>query len=249
MIRTPDFMTFEQPTPAQWEQWRATCQALGVTLPPEALALFQRFYTLLQSANQSVNLTRITAPQDFLDRNLLDALTIAPLIATGQRVVDIGSGAGFPAIPLALARPDLSVVAVESIGKKCRFIQETAEALGLSNLVALNRRSEELARDKQYRERFDVVTARAVAALPTLLELCAPLAKVQGRVIAMKGLNAEVELAAAQKALQVLALRHQQTQCFSQEALQGSRLLVFEKVGRTQEAYPRAAGLPAKKPL
>lgn len=242
-------MTFEQPTTAQWEQWLTDCQTIGVTIPAERLPLFQRFYTLLLTANQTVNLTRITAPQDFLDRNLLDSLTLSPLIAGEQRVIDIGSGAGFPAIPLALARPDVTVVAVESIGKKCKFIQEAAEALGLTNLMVLNARSEDLARDGHYRESFDVVTARAVAALPTLLELCAPLARVGGQLIAMKGLNAEAELNASQKAIRVLALRHQQSLSFTLPQLQGSRLLVFEKIARTQDAYPRAAGLPAKKPL
>lgn len=242
-------MSFPQPESAQWEQWLTDCQTIGVTIPPERLSLFQRFYDLLLTANQSVNLTRITAPQDFLDRNLLDSLTLSPLIPEGSSVADIGSGAGFPALPLAMARPDLKITAVESIGKKCNFIRETAEALGLDNLTVLNLRSEEMARDKQYRERFDVVTARAVAALPTLLELCVPLVRVKGRFIAMKGMNAEVELNAAEKALRVLATKHVRTKSFDLEKLQGSRLVGFEKIARTQEAYPRSAGLPSKKPL
>ena len=106
-----------------------------------------------------------------------------------------------------------------------------------------------MARDRRYREQFDVVTARAVAALPTLLELCVPLVKVKGRFLAMKGLNAEAELAASQKALKVLATRYGETRTFALEKLQGSRLLVFEKTARTQDAYPRNSGLPAKKPI
>lgn len=242
-------MSFARPEPAQWEQWLVDCQAVGVTLPPEILPRFQQFYDLLLTANQSVNLTRITAPQDFLDRNLLDSLTISPLIPEGSTVADIGSGAGFPSLPLAMARPDLTMIAVESIGKKCNFMRETAAALGLNNLTILNSRSEDMARDKQYRERFDVVTARAVAALPTLLELCIPLVKVKGRFIAMKGQNAEVELAASEKALRVLATKHVRTKTFEMEKLQGSRIVGFEKTARTQDAYPRNSGLPGKKPL
>lgn len=242
-------MSFAQPEPAQWEAWLADCQRIDVSIPEDGLALFQRFYNLLLTANQSVNLTRITAPQDFLDRNLLDSLTLSSLIPEGACVADIGSGAGFPAIPLALARPDLTLVAVESVGKKSNFIQEAVESLGLQNLTVLNLRSEEMARDRRYREQFDVVTARAVATLPTLLELCVPLVKVNGRFLAMKGLNAEAELAASQKALKVLATRFGETRTFALEKLQGSRLLVFEKTARTQDAYPRNSGLPAKKPI
>lgn len=242
-------MTFARPEPAQWEQWLADCETIGVTLTADHLPRFQQFYDLLLTANQSVNLTRITAPQDFLDRNLLDSLTLSPLIPEGSSVADIGSGAGFPALPLALARPDLKITAVESIGKKCNFIREAATALELTNLTVLNSRSEEMAADKQYRERFDVVTARAVAALPTLLELCIPLVRVKGRFIAMKGQNAEVELAASEKALRVLATKHVRTKTFELEKLQGSRIVGFEKIARTQDAYPRASGLPAKKPL
>ncbi|WP_373532559.1 16S rRNA (guanine(527)-N(7))-methyltransferase RsmG [Vampirovibrio sp.] len=242
-------MSFAQPDSAQWDAWLADCQSIEVPVPADRLALFQQFYTLLLTANQSVNLTRITAPQDFLDRNLLDSLTLSPLIPEGACVADIGSGAGFPAIPLALARPDLSVVAVESVGKKANFIQEAAHALGLKNITVLSLRSEEMARDGRYRAQFDVVTARAVATLPTLLELCMPLVKVKGRFLAMKGLNAEVELAASQKALKVLATRYSETRTFGLEKLQGSRLLVFEKTAHTQDAYPRNSGLPSKKPI
>ncbi len=240
---------FPQPESAQWELWLNHCRTIGVAIPDERLPLFQQFYDLLLTANQSVNLTRITAPQDFLDRNLLDSLTLSPLIPDGASIADIGSGAGFPALPLAMARPDLKITAVESIGKKCHFIREAAEALQLSNVTVLNLRSEDMGHDKRYREKFDVVTARAVASLPTLLELCIPLVRVKGLFLAMKGLNAEVELDAAQKALKVLATRYVETRTFPLEALQGSRLLAFSKTARTQDAYPRHSGLPGKKPL
>lgn len=242
-------MSFPLPEPAQWEQWLANCQSIDVSIPQERLPLFQRFYELLLTANQTMNLTRITAPQDFLDRNLLDSLTISPLIPRNSWVADIGSGAGFPALPLAMARPDLEITAVESVGKKCKFIQETAEALGLDNLTVLNLRSEQMARNLEYRERYNVVTARAVASLPTLLELCMPLVKVNGAFIAMKGQNADAELHASRKALQVLSTHHMKTRSFDLEPLQGSRVLVFEKAARTQDAYPRGSGLPGKKPL
>lgn len=233
----------------QWSQWQKDCQALNVSITDAQRALFERFYEMLTEANRTVNLTRITALEDFLYRHLLDSLAISPLIPAKAQLADIGSGAGFPSIPLAIARPDLTVTAVESIGKKSKFIQDAQEKLALANLTVLNTRSEDLSRQKDTREGFDVVTARAVAALPTLLELCLPLVKKGGLFLAMKGLSYDEELQASAKALKTLGGQFKEVQVFPHPRLEGSRLLVIEKVARTPDMYPRSAGLPGKKPL
>lgn len=239
----------------QWRQWQEDCQSVGVDISEAQQALFARFYALLSEANQTVNLTRITAPEDFLYRHLLDSLTIAPLIPANASVADIGSGAGFPAIPLAILRADIQMIAVESVGKKCNFIHACQEALNLANLTVLNLRSEDLGRKtgaphpQNRREQLDVVTARAVAALPALLELCLPLLKKGGRFLAMKGLNYEAELNASGNALKLLGGKLLEVKTFEHPRLKDSRLLVFEKTTRTPDIYPRTAGLPAKKPL
>lgn len=233
----------------QWRQWQDDCQALGVSVSEVQRTQFERVYEHLIEANRTVNLTRITAPEEFLYRHLLDSLTLSPLIPPNARLADIGSGAGFPSIPLAIARPDVTVTAVESIGKKCKFIQDTKDKLELANLSVLNARSEDLSRKAESRETFDVVTARAVAALPTLLELCLPLVRPGGLFLAMKGLSYEEELNASAKALKTLGGRFKEVQSFPHPRLEGSRLLVIEKVARTPDAYPRSAGLPGKKPL
>ncbi|HEY9686742.1 MAG TPA: 16S rRNA (guanine(527)-N(7))-methyltransferase RsmG [Coleofasciculaceae cyanobacterium] len=232
-----------------WEQWQADCAQIGVPVPDAQVALFQRFYGLLIEANRTTNLTRITEPEDFLYRHLLDALALLPLIPPDASLADIGSGAGIPAIPLAIARPDLRITAVESVGKKCAFIQSVKESMDLSNLEVLNDRSEALGQKPEFREYFNVVTARAVATLPVLLELCLPLVTVGGQFLAMKGLSYEAELEASAHALKTLGGRLKEVHTFNHPRLEGSRVLVFEKVARTPRLYPRQPGTPAKNPL
>lgn len=232
-----------------WDAWQQDCQALGIALSEAQRGAFERLYALLLEANQTTNLTRITAEEDFLNRHLLDSLAIVPLLPQDAKLVDIGSGAGFPAIPVAIARPDVQVVAVESVGKKCQFIELAQKELALPNLSVCHERSEVLGQQPAFREQFDVVTARAVAALPVLLELCMPLVKVGGQFMAMKGLSYEAELTASKHALKILGGRLKEVQSFEQPQLTGSRVLIFEKLTRTPKIYPRQAGTPTKKPL
>lgn len=233
----------------QWHAWRKAAQDLGVEISDAQEAQFRQFYKQLLETNRHTNLTRITELEDFLYRHLLDSLTLAPLTPPNARLIDIGSGAGFPALPLAIARPDLTVTAVDSVGKKCKFMQETAEKLKVSGFTARNQRSEELGQDPQLREQFDLVSARAVAALPVLLELCLPLLKVGGSFLAMKGLSYEGELEASQNALKVLSGAVKEVKTFVHPSLSGSRLIVIEKTRPTPRQYPRKSGLPAKNPL
>jgi len=231
-----------------WTAWHSDATQFGFAIP-DWQEKFTAFYDLLIETNKQFNLTRITAPEDFLYRHLLDSLTLLPLIPQNARIVDVGSGAGFPAIPLAIARPDISIVALESSEKKCGFIHDVKEKLGLENLSIERTRAEDYARVKGARDSYDMVTARAVAALPALLELCLPLLKVGGTFLAMKGRSSEDEVAASQKALKILGGRVEESRTFEHERLEGSRLLVITKVKTTPLLYPRAAGTPAKKPL
>ena len=234
---------------ALWDTWQNDCQTLDAPLTDAQRNLFEHFYTQLLEANQQVNLTRITAEEDFLYRHLLDSLAIVPWIPANARLADIGSGAGFPAIPISIVRPDVQVVAVESIGKKCKFIEAVQENLQLSHLTVNNERSENLGQKPEFREQMDIVTARAVAALPVLLELCLPLLKVGGLFLAMKGLSYETELSASNQALKKLGGKFKEEISFAHSKLEGSRVLIFEKITPTPKAYPRPAGTPAKNPL
>ncbi len=234
--------------------WETACKDLELALPEDKDALFANFgrlYDELLAYNEKVNLTRLTEPEDYLYRHILDSLTLMPLIPEGASVADVGSGPGFPALPLAIARPDLTVTAIESVGKKCRFIEEVSETLGLGERFrALNQRSETLGQDPNYREQFDVVTARGLAKLPLLLELCVPLAKVDGMILAMKGTQTyQEELKSAKKAFHVLKADVGGSFFFDHPRLKGFVLLMIDKQEATPDKYPRNAGLPAKQPL
>lgn len=226
--------------------------------PPQAihydanklLEQYSRFYDALIAYNEHVNLTRITEPVDFLYRHLLDSLLPLPWIPSGANIADVGSGAGFPALPLAMARADIHVTAIESTGKKCKFLEQIRQDFGLSErFTVLSERVETLARQKTYREKFDIVTARGVASLPTLLEFALPLLRPGGRFLALKGPKHEEELERSMDALDALHAELQAIQTFQVPELKGSVLMIFEKTGKTPKLYPREQGLPLKKPL
>lgn len=211
---------------------------------------FETLYTSLMAYNNQVNLTRIVDPREFLYRHLVDSLLLLPLIPPGARVADVGSGAGFPALPLVLARPDIRMTAIEGIQKKCRFIQEAADSFALGErLIVLSERAEVLGHREDFREQFDVGMARAVSALPTLLEWVLPLVRPGGSFLALKGPKADEELSASGNALSVLKARLVSVRPYDLEALHGSRVLAFEKTGITPLVYPRDRGLPLRKPL
>lgn len=229
-----------------WSSWREACRRLDVSIDDRMQERLHRFYALLTDANRVMNLTRITAPEDFLYRHLLDSLSLSPFVPSGAHLVDIGSGAGFPALPLAVCRPDVTVTAVEATEKKCRFIESVRQTLDLSNLSVRRERAEALAYDSGFRERADRVTARAVAALPVLLELCLPFVKVGGLFLAMKGCAYEEELAASDTALSVLGGSLKAVHTFEEPRLEAARLLLFEKTHPTPATYPRSmAGIKA----
>ncbi len=220
---------------------------LGVTLDAEAVDRFRHYRDLLLAANERFNLTAVMDP-DGVERKLL--ANAIPLIAQlpddASRLLDIGSGGGLPGMALAIARPDLSITLLDATAKKVRFLAETADALGLSKVTAVQGRAEELARDRTHRERYDVVTARAVARLVTLVELALPFLKVGGRAILPKGAAAADELEEARYAIGLLGGRARQP---IETTIEGTTLIVIDKRKSTPIAYPRTTGIPNKKPL
>jgi len=232
-----------------WTTWQADCETLGLTLTPEQIGQMQAYYDLLTETNYQMNLIRLGSLSDFLNRHLLDSLAIHALIPMGARLVDLGSGGGFPLIPLSIARPDITAWGVESTGKKCRFLDRVKTELALSHLTITQTRGEEFAHVQTMRESFDMATARAVAALPALLELTIPLLKTGGHLIAMKGLSYEEELAQSRRALTVLHTTLETVIPTPHPKLSGARILLFKKQQATPLAYPRSPGTPTKKPL
>ncbi len=224
-------------------------EALGqrkIPFTASKFAMLDRYHELLSEWNQRMNLTAITAIEEVREKHFLDCLCLVPLLQESKSLVDVGSGAGFPAIPLAIALPDLKVTMVEPIGKRTTFLNEVVKQLGLKNAIVVNERAEDFVNRKL---RYDAATARAVAALPILLELCAPLVKADGIVIAMKGSSGMEELQESVHAMEVLRLERKEIQ---KEVLPSAGLrynIVLRKTGETPKGYPRNFAQIKKKPL
>jgi len=218
----------------------------NISFTAAQFALLERYHALLADWNQRMNLTAITEAEEVYEKHFLDCLCLVPLVKDAKTLVDVGSGAGFPAIPLAIALGNLQVTMVEPIGKRTVFLNEVVKQLGLKNTKVVNERAEEFADRKL---RYDVATARAVAALPILLELCTPLVKVGGQVIAMKGSSGMEELDTAKHASEVLNLIVKEIQ---KEVLPGAGIrynIVMQKTKETPAGYPRNYAQIKKKPL
>lgn len=216
----------------------------------------EKLYALtlrMLEVNEHMNLTAICDPDGIILKHYIDSLTATEYIPENSSLIDVGCGAGFPSLPLAIARPDLKITALDSTAKRVDYIAETAALLGLSNVTCVTARAEELAHDGAFRGRFDVATARAVARLNVLAELCIPFVKVGGRFIAMKG-NAEDETREAYTAIKTmgggLAELHKFELISENSAEENSRCIVLvEKSSETPKIYPRNNSQIKKKPL
>jgi len=214
-------------------------------LSAEQLALFETYYAMLADWNTRVNLTAITEPEDVAKKHFLDSLAAAPYLKPSASIVDVGTGAGFPGLPLLIFRPDLKVTLMDSLQKRLVFLEAVCKELKLKAEL-VHARAEDAGQNPKYREKFDVALTRAVSALPVLCELTLPLVKVGGVSIAYKGDSAE-ELAASGNALSVL---HATAERVVIPADYGAReLVILTKNGTTPKQYPRKAGTPAKNPL
>ncbi len=218
----------------------------NISFTATQFAQLELYQTLLAEWNRRMNLTAIIDENEVREKHFLDCLLLVPLIKEAKSLVDVGSGAGFPAIPLAIALPELRVAMVEPIGKRTMFLNEVVKQLGLKNAKVFNERAEEFVQNKIL---YDVATARAVAALPILLELCAPLVKTNGIVIAMKGSSGLEELENSKHAMDVLSLRVKEIQ---KEVLPSAGIrynIVMDKTKDTPFGYPRNYSQIKKKPL
>lgn len=219
----------------------------SLTLSPLQLEQLQLYASLLVEWNQKINLTAITQPEEIEDKHFIDSLLLAAQPEIEGNLVDVGSGAGFPGLVAKIYQPALGVTLMEPTGKRVRFLQELSAQLGLSMEIA-KERAEEAAR-KRWRESFTCATARAVASLPALCEYCLPLVKPGGVFIAMKGSDAEAELAKSHGALQKLGGKYRETRSFTLPDGSARALIVIEKVAATPAVYPRNGGRIAKTPL
>ena len=212
----------------------------------EKLPQFEQYCSLLREYNEKINLTAIRTREDIFQKHFLDSVLGADLFEEGANCVGIGSGGGFPSLPLKIVRDDLSFTLVESVGKKCEFLRQAVDNLGLSRVRVIGDRAETLARDADFRETFDAATARAVAPLNVLCEYCLPFVRVGGKMIAYKGEADETKEAA--RAVTLLGGKTEDV--LRIETDWGTRhLIIIRKVAHTPAAYPRGNGKERKKPL
>jgi 16S rRNA (guanine527-N7)-methyltransferase len=225
---------------------------LGLELTPAQVSAFHTYAAELRAWNEKFNLTAITDPHGIQLKPFLDALSVLKVLrpAPGARVVDVGTGAGFPGLPLKIVCPQIQLTLVEATGKKVTFCEHLAQALKLSGVSVVKARAEELGREPAHRERYDWAVARAVAEMPVLAEYLLPLVKRGGHAVAQKGKDAPAETLGAAGAIQRLGGELEQLVQVELPGVAEPRYLVsLKKVAATPRQYPRRPGLPGKTPL
>ncbi|MDP2966179.1 MAG: 16S rRNA (guanine(527)-N(7))-methyltransferase RsmG [Pelolinea sp.] len=227
-------------------------QSLGIEITAPQINAFATFENLLLEWNEKFNLTAITDPERIHIKHFFDSLTCLRVIQNRGifSLIDIGTGAGFPGIPLKIMIPDMKLILVESSQKKAEFCQVVVEKLNLADTSVIAARAEDLGKDPQFREKFDWAVARAVAELSVLAEYLLPYVKIGGKALAMKGADTEDETQKANRAVAVLGGEISESMRLNLPKGYGERtLIVLNKISTTPGAYPRRAGMPSKKPI
>lgn len=234
------------------EQFISLLEEKGISLSSQQLSQFDTYYKLLVEWNEKMNLTAITDEEEVYLKHFYDSITASFYVDLNQELslCDVGAGAGFPSIPLKICFPNLKVTIVDSLNKRITFLQNLANELGLKNMNFVHDRAETFGKNVDYREKFDLVTARAVARLSVLSELCLPLVKEGGMFVPMKAAAASEELEKGKKALQILGGKLEKVHSFSLPLEESERnILIIKKIKSTPKKYPRKPGTPNKQPL
>ena len=223
---------------------------MNISLLKEQYGQFYAYMELLIEWNEKMNLTAITDPKEIILKHFVDSLTIAKYVKEDKSIIDMGTGAGFPGIPIKIYRKDVKVVLADSLNKRIKFLDEVIDKLKLENVETIHCRAEELGKNKQYREKFDYATSRAVANLSTLSEYLMTFLKLNVKCIFMKTIEVEEELEKAKKAIKTLGGKIEKVDKFEiPESDLGRSIIIVKKEKITPSKFPRKPGTPAKEPL
>ncbi|EOT22655.1 16S rRNA (guanine(527)-N(7))-methyltransferase GidB [Eubacterium sp. 14-2] len=236
----------------QLEKFKLGLEQLKIPYSDEKINQYLIYYEMLTEKNKVMNLTAITEFEDVVEKHFLDSLSLIKCVDLNRKmqVLDLGTGAGFPGIPLKIAFPELEIVLMDSLNKRVLFLQEVISELNLSGITAVHGRAEEMAVKKEYREQFDLCVSRAVANLSSLSEYCLPFVRVGGNFVSYKSGEVEEEVKQAGKAISVLGGKMVKVQKFVLPQTDVSRSFVLiEKKKRTPKSYPRKAGTPSRTPI
>lgn len=225
-------------------------KALGLELNDAQIKNFYNFMNLLIEKNKVMNLTGITEPKEVVLKHFIDSLTILKYIDRNSSVIDVGTGAGFPGLPLKIADNSLEMTLLDSLNKRINFLNEVIEHTSLDKIKTIHGRAEDFGKNAEYREKYDVVISRAVAPTNILLEYMMPFVKVGGKCICMKGSNCDEEIENAKNAIKFLGGKIEKIEKFNLPNSDNNRtILIIKKIKKIERQYPRNAGIPTKKPL
>lgn len=223
---------------------------INIDFSVEQLEKFYRYMELLMEWNEKINLTAIIEPEEIILKHFIDSLTIYKDLKNAKSFVDVGTGAGFPGIPIAIINNTLKVTLVDSLNKRLIFLQEVIKELNLNNVELVHARAEEFGQNKKYREKFDIATSRAVANLATLSEYLIPLVKINGKCLCMKASDVNEEISQSQKAIELLGGKITNVEEFNlPQSDIGRTIIIIDKIKITPNKFPRKAGTPSKEPI
>lgn len=232
------------------KKMKESLKELNMEISEKQLNQFYNYMNILIEWNKVMNLTNITEPEGIIQKHFVDSLTVLKSIKENDSIIDVGTGAGFPGIPIKIAFPETKITLLDSLNKRIKFLEEVINKLELKNIETIHGRAEEVAHNKKYREKYDIAIARAVAPLNVLSEYLLPFVKIGGYAICMKGVKGKEEAVEGKNAIKILGGEITNSREFNLPNTEMARTIIeIEKIKNTEKKYPRKAGTPTKMPL
>ena len=229
--------------------FKEECIKNNILFKEEKIKFFYDYMKYLLDWNEKINLTAIKEEKEFIVKHFVDSLSISEIVGDNKRIIDVGTGGGFPGIPLKLLNENLNVSLVDSVNKKIMVLNDIINKMKLNNIEAIHTRAEDLAKNKEYREGFDIAVSRAVSNMNTLVEYLLPFVKIGGYVVCMKGPGYEEELNASKKAIEILGGKIEEIKELKVSDELDRNIIIIKKIKSTSSKYPRGQGKPLREPL